>query len=501
MKELKKSFWDFVTANVMIVLAVPLMIISESIQARYLGPGNYGKVALFLSAIVLLYTFGASWLGLSIKRFGKEEFIKEDHLRKTTANFFIVSLFSFFVVSILFYTYRKLILTFLEIDKVNLFWIILIGAFISLIKFFVLEVLQVIRLIKLYTFLFKLASKIFIVIGMLFFAFSILKISVISVIYILLISDILVIIIGLSFIKTRYLFPLQFDKALLIKIIIFSLPLLFNSWSGYVINWVDMYVIKYYMTLEDVGIYQAAYKILNALKSFFGMGLIAITVPIIMVFKTKGEIDKIKNFYLKRLIPHISFVAMILVSLIIIFSDQMFYAIYGEEFNSSIMIFKILMASVSFSIIGSGLSAIYISFDLTKIILYIGISSGIFNIIADIFLVRYIGIEGAAIASFLVFSIGSIIGLLYLNRYFGIKRKLALLFPLITVLIMLINILEINFIIKLISSFSLLITVLLFARRFNLFNKKDIRLIQNIEMPKIARRVFTRLILILSKDL
>jgi O-antigen/teichoic acid export membrane protein len=276
---------------------------------------------------------------------------------------------------------------------------------------------------------------------------------------------------------------------------------MFNSWSGYVINWVDMYVIKYYMTLEDVGIYQAAYKILNALKSFLGMGLIAITIPIIMVFKTKGEIDKIKNSYIKRLIPQISFSAMILVSLIIIFSDQMFYIIYGEEFNSSILIFKILMASVSFSIIGSGLAAIYISFDLTKIILYIGILSGIFNIIADIFLVRYIGIEGAAIASFLVFSIGSIIRLLYLNRYFSIKRKLALLFPLITVLILIINILEISFIIKLFSSFSLLITVLLFARRFNLFNKKDIRLIQNIDMPPIVRRVFTKLILILSRDI
>jgi len=500
MKELKKSFWDFVTTNIMIVLAVPLMIISESIQARYLGPGNYGKVALFLSAIMLLYTFGVSWLGLSIKRFGKEEFIKEDHLRKTTASFFIVSLFSFFVVSILFYSYRKPILTFLDIDKVNLFWIILIGAFISLIKFFVLEVLQVIRLIKLYTFLFKLASKIFIVLGMLLFVFSILEISVIYVIYVLLISDILIIIIGFLFIKSRYIFPLQFDEALLKKMIIFSLPLLFNSWSGYVINWVDMYVIKYYMTLEDVGIYQAAYKILNTLKSFFGVGLVAITIPIIMVFKTKGEIDKIKNFYIKRLIPQISFSAMILVSLIIIFSDQMFYAIYGEEFNSSILVFKILMASVSFTIISSGLSAIYSSFDLTKIILYFGLSSGILNIVADIFLVRHIGIEGAAIATFLVFSISSMIRLLYINKYFGITRKLALLFPFITVFIMLINILEINFIIKLVSSFSLLITVLLFARRFNLFNKNDIKLIQNIDMPQTVRRVFIKLILILSRD-
>jgi len=499
MKELKKSFWDFVSANIMIVLAVPLMIISESIQARYLGPSNYGKVALFLSAIILLYSFGISWLRLSIIRFGKEEFIKENHLRKTTGNFFIISLFSFFVISVLFYSFKKPILTFLEIGKISLFWIILLGAFISLIKFFILEVLQVIRLIKLYTFLFRLASKIFIVLGMLLFVFYILEISVIYVIYVFLISDILVIIIGLLFIKSRYLLPLQFDEILIKKMIIFSLPLLFNSWSGYVINWVDTYVIKYYMTLEDVGIYQAAYKILNTFKSFFGMGLVAITTPIIMVFKTKGEIDKIKNSYIKRLIPQISFFAMIIVSLIIIFSNQMFYIIYGEKFNSSIMVFKILMASVSFTMIAYGFSAIFTSFGLTKIIFYLGLSSGIFNIIADIFLVRYIGIAGAAIASFLVFSIVPIIWLFYINKYFGVTRKLALLFPLITVLIMLINIFEINFIIKLVASIFLMITVFVISRRFNLFNKKDSIMINNISLPDSIRNLLIKFINYASK--
>ncbi|MCK4654822.1 MAG: oligosaccharide flippase family protein [Candidatus Cloacimonetes bacterium] len=494
MKELKKSFWDFITANVMIVLAVPLMIISESIQARYLGPENYGKVALFLGAILILYSFGLSWLRLSIIRFGKEEFIKENHLRKTTADFFIISLFSFFVISILFYSFKKPILDFLEIEKVYLFWVIIFGAFISLIKLFILEVLKVIRLIKLYTFLFRLASKLFIAFGMLLFVLSIIGISVIYVIYIYLISDILVIIIAFSFVKPKYILPLRFDEVLIKKMIIFSLPLLFNSWSSYVITWVDTYVIKYYMTLEDVGIYQAAYKILNTFKSFFGMGLVAISTPIIMVFKTKGEIDKIKNFYIKRLIPQVSFFAMILVSLIIIFSNQMFHIIYGDEFNSSIIVFKILVASVSFTMIAYGFTAIYTAFDLTKMIFYLGLSSGIFNIIADIFLVKYIGIAGAAIASFLVFSIVPIIWLFYINKYFGVTRKLALLFPLITVIIMLINITNIYFMIKLFTSLFLIITVFLISRRFNLFNKKDSGMINNISLPDPIKNLFVRFI-------
>ena len=65
---------------------------------------------------------------------------------------------------------------------------------------------------------------------------------------------------------------------------------------------------------------------------------------------------------------------------------------------------------------------------------------------------------------------------------------------------MLINISNMDYIIKIIISFSLLIAVLLFARNFNLFNKNDVKLIQNINMPKTARRVFNKAILILSKS-
>ena len=366
MRELNKSFWDFTTIIGTTTLSVPLMLVSESIQARYLGPSNYGKVTLVLSAISLLYLFGLSWLRTSFMRFGKEEFVNTGRLRKTTANFLVNNVYSFIIISIVFYVFRDSIFDFLEIQHSFAYWIILLGCLIVFFKNFVFELLKVIRLIKLQAFLHRLATKMFILFGMLLFVFHILEINVNYVIAIYLLSDIIIIIIGFYFIKPKYLFPLVFDKGMIKTIYFYSFPLIFSSWSAYVIDWIDTYVIKFFMNLEDVGIYQASYKIFKTLKSFWSVGIVTVTQPIIMVFRTNNQINKIKNFYIKRLIPQVSFLGMILISLIILFTDFGLNLLYGSEFSQSILPFKILIASQNFTIISSMLTAILLSFDMTK---------------------------------------------------------------------------------------------------------------------------------------
>ena len=475
-------------------VVVPLMIISESIQARYLGPGNYGKVSLVLSAISLLYLFGLNWLNLSIMRFGKEEFIKEGHLRKTSTTFFIVNFFNFLIVISLFYHFRKPIFQFLEIKHSYAYFIIIFGVLLSIMKNYVFSVLKVIRLIKIQTILFRVGTKTFILAGMLLFVFHILKINVNYIIAIFLISDFLIIIIGFSFIKFSYLFPFIIDNNLLKQILIFCLPLLFSSWSSYVVNWVDTYVIKYFMTLEDVGYYQASYKIFNTLKSFLSAGIVTILTPIIITMNVKGQYEKIKNIYLKRVIPQISFFNMVIISLIIIFSDIFFLIIYGQEFTPSIIPFKILITSLSFTIIARSYSPIISAFNMTKMILYLGIFSGIVNLVGDIIMVPAFGINGASITSFVVFTISPIFYLYFINKKFKIRRNLSLLYPIITTLILLISIIFHNIFIRITISSIILLSSFVFSRSFNLFLKEDIDITKNIKIPNIVKIMYMKLI-------
>ena len=494
MRELRKSFWDFTAILGTSALSVPLMIFSEYIQAHYLGPEKYGQVALILSAVSLLFLFGLSWLRLSILRFGKEEFIKEHHLRKTTANFLTLSFFSFLIVISFFYSFNKEILNFLEIKNQSFLWVIIFGLLLMTLKIFIFEVLKVVRLIKVQTFLMRLASKIFVSLGILLFVFNILEINVFYVVYIFLLSDFLIIIVGLFFIKIRYLFPLQFDKILLKRMFIFSFPLLFSSWSSYIVTWVDTYVIKYFLTLEKVGIYQAAYKIFNTLRSFILTGIVTVFTPIIMVLKTENRIDKIKKFYLMRIIPQISFFIFVTIAIILLLTDSAFRFIYGNSFHNSVLPFKILITTMSFGAISSLLTPIITSFDMTKKMLYLGIFAGVFNLVADVLLVPRFGILGAAFASFLVFSVNPVIWFFIINKKFDVHRKSALIFPFFTTVMLVINIANIHFIFKLVISAFLIVVVFLVSGKFNLFNKNDIELLNNINMPRVVKSFYLLLI-------
>ena len=499
MREIKKSFWDFVTVTGATVLSIPLMILSESIQARYLGPARYGKVALILSAISLLYLFGLSWLERAVLRYGKEEFLQENHFRKTTGNLVVIVIISLFVTVITFYIFQEPIFAFLEIQYQYAFLIICFGLLLATVRAFVLEALKVVRLIKIQSFLLRVANKMFILCGMLVLAFVFFKLNVITVIAVFLLTDFFIILFALAFLKWRYFFPLRFDIALLKKILLYCLPLLFTSWSGYVINWVDTYVIKYFMTLEDVGIYQAAYKILSTLTSFWGVGLLTITTPIILVFKSKAEINKITNLYLKRLVPHICYFTLLAVAPIILFSDIGFNLIYGAEFTDSVIPFKILFTSQCFTVIAYSLMAIITSYDLTGMMFIVGTSVGIVNIIADIILVPLLGINGAAIASFVIFSVYPLIWYFYMGTKFVRPGGLSIFFAMMSLVILIINIYIQSFDYRLIFTLGVLIITTLIAGRFNLFNEADNQIFNNIEMPNSVRLLIARAIQLFSR--
>jgi O-antigen/teichoic acid export membrane protein len=476
------------------LLAIPLMIFSESIQARYLGPEKYGQVALVLSISALFFRFGLSWLRLSIMRFGKEEFIKTGHLRKTTSNFFLISLFSFFLVFLLFLTFSEKILNFLELQNSIYFWLISAGIVLLIFKNFVLETLKVLRMIKAQTVLMRFASKLFVVAGMLFFILQILQIRIIYVVGIFLLSDFLIVLIGFLLIKKKYIFPFILNRELLGKMLLFSFPLLFSSWSEYFITWIDTYLIKYFLTLKEVGIYQAAYKILNTMRSFSFTAITTITMPIIMVFKTNQQNHKIENIYLQRLLPQLSFFAMLLIGVILLFSDIGFNLVYGSEFNNSILPFKILITTLHLGIVAIAFKGVQISYDMTKYFLYFGIISAVVNTILDILLIPVLGILGAAIATFFVFTINPLMWFLLINHKFSIKRKLALFFPLFSFALLAVNILFSSFVIKLIFTVILPLISFLIAKKFNLFNKKDINILNQIQLPQFVKIIYTKII-------
>lgn len=185
---------------------------------------------------------------------------------------------------------------------------------------------------------------------------------------------------------------------------------------------------------------------------------------------------------------------MLLIGLLLVFSDIVFKLIYGAEFDASVLPFKIIITTLHLGIISASFTAIRISFDMTKLYLYLGILAASLNIILDVIFVPILGILGAAGATFLVFSINPVIWYVIIHRKFKIKRKLALFFPLISFIMLLINIFVSNFGIRFISMGFLFIIAFFISRRYNLFHESDVKLLDQVKIPNFAKRIYIYLI-------
>ena len=483
MQEVKKSFWDILTITGSTLISLPLLIISESIQARILGPEDYGKLTLILSVISLAFLFGISWLQNAILRFGKEEFTQNNKFNTSFTSISLITIAALILTSVLIFLVRNKIFEFLEIETPQAIWIIIIGVWLLTIKTFALEILKIIRLLKVQAILFRVVSKLIILLGMLLLIYVLVIFNISSLIIVVIFSDLLIFLFAIFYLKRKYITPLILNKTQIRNILIYSFPLIFLSWSSYVINWIDAYTIKYFLSLEHVGIYQAAYKILSTLKSFFGVGLVTVFTPIIMVFVTNKEFSKISDNYIERVIPQICFLTMIVVFIIIACSDFTLNLIYGDKFRDSILPFKILATSLSFSVISYSLVPVFTSFDMTRALLILGLYAGVVNIAADILLVPIFGITGAAIASLVVFSSHSLGSIYLMRKRISTISFYSFIYPLLVLPICLIYIIPIGFLNQLLISSVVVIISVYIARKTSLVKMEDMQILQRIDMP------------------
>lgn len=100
---------------------------------------------------------------------------------------------------------------------------------------------------------------------------------------------------------------INFDTKLIANLITFSIPLIFALVSSVIITITDRYCLKSLATMEDVGVYSAAYKIANTLLLIFGAMQMALTP----MFYQKMEDPNRLRFY-SKIITYSVYVGMIL---------------------------------------------------------------------------------------------------------------------------------------------------------------------------------------------
>ena len=219
--------------------------------------------------------------------------------------------------------------------------------------------------------------------------------------------------IGLAFFISQYkIFRSAFKIAyttFLKKYFQFAGPLMFLAIWAWINNYFDRYAIEYFLSLEEVGVYNASYGV--------GSKIFLLVSPIFMVLITPqvyaGVKKEKKKKAIKKYVFYYAITAMPILAIVYLLKDFIGILLLSESYKDGFpIIFWIAMAYFILTL-SYLFESLFYSEQKTSVILIANIVSAIVNIIFNIFLIPLYGIMGATFATCLGFMIHFFI--IYLN--------------------------------------------------------------------------------------
>jgi len=193
----------------------------------------------------------------------------------------------------------------------------------------------------------------------------------------------------------RKLLPMQFDLHHLNKLFDFTKWIFLGVTASYFINWGDNLILRYYVSMEDIGHYNFAYQISKTI-----IFLTATIYFYFLPFIIQNINDKKKiTHYLDSKRPKIFILGLCGLVIVYFLAPYLIELVYGESYRKSEQILRLLLISNLVNLYVVFLPAIYEALRFYKSLNMIAIIQIILNLLLDFILIPWLGIAGAAIAT------------------------------------------------------------------------------------------------------
>ncbi len=393
---------------------VVIGLINMMILTRVLTTEDMGKYSLFLMVVNLAVQLGLNWSDASVLRHGREEYVKYGKINRSFWARFYLFMPLVILCTVGYLIFYKKITDYIGLPTYVIFFIILNFLMLSTISY-MSNVYRSIDDIKRASYI-TVIQKLFYLVGLGLIYLNILERNIIVAIIAINLSFLLALIVNLIGFDKSKITPYKFEKAYFRKIWSYSWPQLIGFSGLYVINYVDLYVIKTYMTLRDVGIYNVAY---NGFTLITGAILLINTLflPLIVEYKAKKRYDLIIKYFKKIPIFSALWVLMIICGLFL--SNFIITFFFSNKYIESIPSFNVLLIATIFYFVYVSLMPFINAFDLILYNQVFNVIKSVINVILDFILVPKIGIIGAAYGTTISFFVGMILTALVVY----IKRK------------------------------------------------------------------------------
>lgn len=218
----------------------------------------------------------------------------------------------------------------------------------------------------------------------------------------------------------RYISRGSVDRAMQKQLVKYSLPLVPDSMSFWVINISDRTILSIFLGVASAGVYTVANKFSAIIEQAIGVFFQAWTESATVYAKEK-ERDRLYSDVFSAYM-RIFVTLALLTTAIMPFVFSLF--IKGVEFQSAYLYIPILMYGMIFHAAEAFISSIYLANDLTKQVAKTTIFGAIINIVVNVVLVLAIGIWAAAISTLIAYAATAVYR--YYNvRTYGINLRIA----------------------------------------------------------------------------
>lgn len=232
-------------------------------------------------------------------------------------------------------------------------------------------------------------------------------------IYGLIIGNIVIFICAIYFVFNQAGFVISIKK--LKYILRIGFPLTLGVVAYVILDISDRYMIEKFLGLEYLGKYDISYTI-SSIPLFIIIGFNQVWQPTFFENMLK------ENFALiKKIVFYFISTFSVIVSLVIIFSNEIFNIFINNSFHSGMVIVPWILLGIFFLGVTNFLNSILMFDKKFKQIGFISIIAAILNICINFILIPFLGILGAAIATFLSYFIYCLILIYYTkNKVFDL---------------------------------------------------------------------------------
>jgi O-antigen/teichoic acid export membrane protein len=198
---------------------------------------------------------------------------------------------------------------------------------------------------------------------------------------------------------------------------------IFGAASLYLINWGDNLVLKYYVLIAEIGVYNLAYQIFKGLMGFL---LIINSYFLPTISQKIGDLKALTK-YLFSVRPKIVVIGLLLVAGFLVVFPTVFNVVYSKDYHEAVLVLQVLSIGIAlelYNIFYATLLTASKNYKFTQMTNIVHVS---LNILLNIIFVPMFGIVGAAIGTVSAYLIRNII---YETFIFSKYKKLSIFYKL-----------------------------------------------------------------------